>query len=187
MNKSRLEALTDAIIAIAATIMVLELKVPENNSLKSLMANWPIFLAYTISFFLIYIVWFNHHNIFKKAEIISTKTYLYNGVWTFFLTLVPFATAWIGEDPHATLPEIVYLVIVLLWSVSFQLMDHQIMKDNNVEKDITTHFLNRSLLYGGIILAAIISFVNPLISHIIFAISLIIIIINMFITKPKNK
>lgn len=61
------------------------------------------------------------------------------------------------------------------------------MKDSNVEKDITYHFLNRSLLYGGIILAAIISFVNPLVSHIIFAISLIIIIVNMYITKPKNK
>lgn len=77
MNKSRLEALTDAIIAIAATIMVLELQVPEHNSIHSLMENWPIFLAYTISFFLIYIVWFNHHNIFKKAKIISTKTYIY--------------------------------------------------------------------------------------------------------------
>ena len=75
MNKNRLEAFTDAIIAIAATIMVLELHIPQYNTLASLVEEWPVFLAYFISFTLIYTVWYNHHNLFKKAKIYITGKY----------------------------------------------------------------------------------------------------------------
>ena len=74
MNKNRLEAFSDAIIAIAATIMVLELHIPKLNNLSGLWEEWPVFLAYFISFTLIYAVWYNHHNLFKKANYISKQT-----------------------------------------------------------------------------------------------------------------
>ena len=102
MNKARLEAFTDAIIAIAATIMVLELQIPKEPTFRGLLGEWQTLLAYVISFVYIYVVWFSHHNIFKKATVITTRTFLYNGVWLFLLTLVPFTTKWVGSETQAT-------------------------------------------------------------------------------------
>ena len=83
MNKGRLEAFTDAIVAIAATIMVLELKTPLTNDWNGIKEILPTRLAYIISFVMIYVVWFSHHNLFKKAEVITPRTYLLNGLWIF--------------------------------------------------------------------------------------------------------
>lgn len=163
MNKGRLEAFTDAVIAIAATIMVLELRPPEGVSLRALSTDWPILLAYIFSFTLIYVVWYSHHNIFNKAKIISTRTFLLNGLWLFALTLVPFSTAWVGQHVADTLPEVVYLVVLLLWSVTFQLMDMSIMKDNpNIVRDISNQFSTRLLLYGGYVFGIILAFIWPI-------------------------
>lgn len=183
MNKARLEALTDAILAIAATIMVLELTPPEKPELTALFHEWPTLLAYIVSFSLIYLVWFNHHNIFKKANIISQKTFVYNGVWLFFLTLVPFTTAWVGRNPHETIPQVVYLINLMLWSFTFQLMDASIIKDNNTEKDYTTSRFFVSLLYGGILLSMALSFIQPILS----LITLLIVIVLLFISMLSGK
>lgn len=72
--------------------MVLELKTPLTNDWTGLSETWTTFLAYIISFLMIYVVWYSHHNLFKKAENITPRTYLINGLWIFFLTLVPFTT-----------------------------------------------------------------------------------------------
>lgn len=118
MNKARLEAFTDAIIAIAATIMVLELKVPAQATLQGLLSEWQVLLAYVISFIFIYVVWFSHHNIFKKAKTITARTFIYNGIWLFLLTLVPFTTRWVGSNVNATFPEFLYVLVLLLWSIT---------------------------------------------------------------------
>ena len=102
MNKERLVAFTDAIVAIAATIMVLELHTPITDDWQGLREEWPTFLAYLISFSVIYVVWYNHHNLFAKAEVVTTRTFLLNGLWLFFLTLVPFTTGWVGSAVGAS-------------------------------------------------------------------------------------
>lgn len=130
MNKERLAAFSDAIIAIAATIMVLDLHLPAEPTIQSLAKEWPVFLAYVISFVLIYIVWLNYNNLFQEAHIISVRTFLLNGLWIFCVTLVPFTTNWIGANPTRTWPNVVYDLIILLWSLMFQLMERSIKKDN---------------------------------------------------------
>jgi uncharacterized membrane protein len=188
MNKTRLEAFTDAIIAIAATIMVLELKAPTDITISALAGQWPVFLAYIISFFLIYIVWYSHHNILKKANILSTKTYLLNGFWVFWLTLVPFVTKLIGQHPNETIPMFLYLLVQILWSITFHVMDNQILKDNpDAKKDMTTSNTMRAILYGGFAIELVFAFVMPLISLILVGIVTLIIAANMFLSGNQMK
>lgn len=181
MNKARLEAFTDAIIAIAATIMVLELEVPKQPTFSGLLGEWQTLLAYIVSFIYIYVVWFSHHNIFKKAQTISTRTFLYNGIWLFLLTLVPFTTKWVGSQTNAAFPEFLYAFIMLMWSLMFEVMDRQILRDNpTAEKDPTNSRAYRLALYGGFVLAMIIAFISPIGSLIVMALTSVILIIRMF-------
>ena len=160
MNKERLIAFTDAIAAIAATIMVLELGVPITNDWAGFWAERNILFAYIVSYMMIYLVWYMHHNLFQKAEFVSTRTFLINGVWLFFLTLVPFTTAWVGNAPEASVPRFVYTLNMLLWALCFQWMDYQIRKDNpGCERDSSNRFADRAIMYGGFALCLILSFV----------------------------
>ena len=187
MNKGRLEAFTDAIVAIAATIMVLELHTPITNNWKGLMEEWPIFLAYIISFAMIYVVWYSHHNLFKKAETITPRTYLINGLWVFFLTLVPFTTGWVGASPDATLPEVVYAINLLLWSAAFHLLDRQILKDNpTAEKDSSTRLFDRAFMYGGYAVCILLAFLYARFSLYIIGIVSIVMIIRIFTVKGEK-
>lgn len=162
MNKTRLEAFTDAIAAIAATIMVLELKTPATNTWSGFAEEWSTLLAYIISFAMIYIVWYNHHNMFQKAEVITKRTYLLNGLWLFFLTLVPFTTEWVGSAPYAKLPEFAYPLNLLLWSGAFHLLDRQILHDNpGAARDSSTRTFDRIFMYAGYVLCMALAFVWP--------------------------
>ncbi len=178
MNKGRLEAFTDAIVAIAATIMVLELKTPLTNDWNGIKEILPTLLAYIISFVMIYVVWFSHHNLFKKAEVITPRTYLLNGLWIFFLTLVPFTTAWVGSSPKSALTEFLYPLNLLLWSGAFHLLDIQILKDNkDAEKDSSTRLFDRVFMYGGYIACMVIVFILPQASlYLIGAVSVVMIV-----------
>ncbi|PWF99647.1 TMEM175 family protein [Levilactobacillus bambusae] len=185
MNKNRLVAFTDAIIAIAATIMVLDLHLPHPSNLRGLWADRTVFFAYTISYILIYTVWSSHHDLFEKAQFISIRTFLLNGLWLFFLTLVPFATNWVGTDPDTTWAEVFYCLILLLWSIAFHLMDHQIVRDNpTVPHDNSTRPLDRSIIYltylSGIGIG--IAFFSPVLSLIIVGFLSVLMTLRMFST-----
>lgn len=163
INKERLVAFTDAIIAIAATIMVLELVTPEDTSIQGLLSQWPTFVAYLISFDLIYLVWLNHHNAFQKIDHVTPGVFVWNGIWTFFLTLVPFATRWVGEHPNDTLPEFLYILVLFVWSLMFQLMDNRIIKDfPGTKPDTTNNMKIRLPMYLGYAVAMITSFFVPI-------------------------
>lgn len=188
MNKNRLEAFTDAVIAIAATIMVLELRPPQNVTLQGLSADWPTLIAYIFSFWLIYVVWFSHHNIFNKAKLISTRTFMFNGIWLFMLTLVPATTAWVGEHADQTLPEVCYLTVLLLWSVAFQLMDQSILRDNpGIPRDRTTRASARWWLYGGTVAGIAIAFVRPLAALLTVGIISFCLSLELLQTKPTPR
>ena len=108
MGKGRLEAFTDGVIAIIVTIMVLELKVPHGTDGAALLALWPTFVAYAISFLTIAIFWVNHHQMFHQAKHIDHWVLWGNLVWLFFASLVPFTTAYLGESHLTPLAAMLY-------------------------------------------------------------------------------
>ena len=130
MKISRVEALTDGIIAIAATIMVLELGVPSANNWSGLLELKHTFLSYVSSFFMIYLAWSFHHDLFKQAEVLSKRSFYVNGIWILILTLVPFTTAWVGDAPDASVPEFLYAVDMLLLYLAFQWLEFCVHRDN---------------------------------------------------------
>src|ERR1044072_2188337 len=104
MEKSRLMAFSDGVIAIIITIMVLELKVPHDDSLRALAAITPVFLSYVLSFLYISIYWNNHHHFFHLVHRVDGALLWANMHLIFWLSLIPFATGWMGENDFAPSP-----------------------------------------------------------------------------------
>ena len=129
MEKNRLEAFSDGVLAIVITIMILELKQPVGDSLRDLGALWPTLLTYLISFFFIAIYWVNHHLIFHAAETINVKILWCNIVWLFVMSFIPFTTAWAGTYPTSWAPLSVYFADMFLASVPFHLMYFLILRE----------------------------------------------------------
>lgn len=140
-------------------------------------------LAYLNSFAMIYLVWYKHYHLFKKIETISMKLFFLNGVWLFFLTLVPFATGWVGEFPFSPLPECSYALIILIWSSSLELIDRQIMRETGLEREYYHAPKIRIFNYISFITAMIVAYVEPILClTIIFLIS----VINVIVISRKN-
>ena len=133
MEKNRLEAFSDGVIAIIITIMVLELKLPEGDSLRDLFALAPLLLSYLISFMFIAIYWVNHHLMFRLAERINVKILWCNIAWLFVLSFIPFATAWVGTYPASFAPLSVYFADMALASFAFHQMYYLILHENGAE------------------------------------------------------
>jgi uncharacterized membrane protein len=119
MPKARLEAFSDGVIAIIITIMVLEMAVPHGTSLRDLAPLWPVFLSYVLSFTNVGIYWNNHHHMFHAVRHVTGATLWANLHLLFWLSLMPFATAWMGENHFAPLPVAVYGVDLLLCAVAY--------------------------------------------------------------------
>lgn len=181
IDKDRLAAFTDAIVAIAATIMVLELAAPEDATMNGLLSQWPTFVAYLVSFNLIYLTWLNHHNAFKKIDHVTTGVFVWNGIWTFFLTLVPFATKWVGEHPYDVAPEALYVVVLFAWSLAFQLMDNRIAKDfPEVGRDATNRAGVRALMYLRYAVALAVAFFAPIAALMLILVTNVVLTVGMF-------
>lgn len=119
MNKNRLEAFSDGVIAILITIMVLELKVPHGTSLVDLQALWPVFLSYILSFVFLGIYWNNHHHLLHATDKIHGNSLWPNLHLLFWLSLVPFATAWMGENHFAEVPVAMYGFVLLMCGFAY--------------------------------------------------------------------
>lgn len=130
MTKERYIAFVDALIAIIATIMVLDLPRPKGTNLKDFMNLGLPFFAYFISFFMIWAVWHNHHRLFKEVKIITARTCWYTGAWVFIMSLFPWGTAIVARQPMAVLPELLYLIIIFVWAVLFSLLEREVKKEN---------------------------------------------------------
>lgn len=133
MKTSRLEAFSDGVLAIIITIMVLELKAPEETDIYSLFSMLPIFLSYIFSFIYIGIYWNNHHHLFQITEKVNGKILWANLHLLFWLSLIPFTTAWIGENYKATLPLIAYGVVLLFCAIAYYFLQTVIIKTHNNE------------------------------------------------------
>ena len=114
MQKNRLEAFSDGVIAIIITIMVLELKAPHEAGVQALKPLWPVFLSYVLSFVYVAIYWNNHHHMLHTVKQGSGGILWANLHLLFWLSLFPFATAWLGENHGAPAPTAFYGVILLM-------------------------------------------------------------------------
>lgn len=119
MNKGRLEAFSDGVLAVIITIMVLEMKVPRGADLQALRTVLPVFLSYVLSFIYIGIYWNNHHHLLHASEHVTGSILWANLFLLFCLSLVPFATAWMGDNHYAPLPVAIYGVMLLLAGIAY--------------------------------------------------------------------
>ena len=122
MEKNRLEAFSDGVIAIIITIMVLEMKVPHGDDLAALQALIPVFVSYVLSFVYVGIYWNNHHHLLHAVQKINGPVLWANLHLLFWLSLFPFVTGWMGENHFATWPVAVYGTALLMAAVSYSVL-----------------------------------------------------------------
>jgi len=138
MNKTRLEAFSDAVIAIIMTIMVLELKIPKGTDLESLRPLFPGFIAYLLSFLYLGIYWNNHHHMLQATEKVNGKVLWANLHLLFWLSLIPFATGWMGENQFAPLPTAIYGVVLLFCAVAYAVLQATIVNPEGENELLTS-------------------------------------------------
>jgi uncharacterized membrane protein len=122
MEKNRLEAFSDGVLAIIITIMVLEMKVPHGDTLETLSPLLPVFLSYVLSFVYVGIYWNNHHHLLHTARQVSGPILWANLHLLFWLSLFPFATGWMGENHFAALPTALYGVTLLMAAIGYLIL-----------------------------------------------------------------
>ena len=128
MNKTRLEAFSDGVIAIIITIMVLELKVPHGDQWGDLAKLWPVFLSYVLSFLNVGIYWNNHHHMLHAVKRVNGPILWANLHLLFWLSLTPFTAGWMGENHFASLPVAVYAFDLLMCAVAYTILQVQIIR-----------------------------------------------------------
>jgi uncharacterized membrane protein len=127
MHKGRLEAFSDGVVAILITIMVLELKVPSGATLADLAPMCPVFVSYVLSFVFIAIYWNNHHHLLQATQKVSGPVLWANMHLLFWLSLVPFTTAWMGEHEFAQWPVILYGVNLLCCGIAYYILSRALI------------------------------------------------------------
>ncbi|HEV8375106.1 MAG TPA: TMEM175 family protein [Candidatus Polarisedimenticolia bacterium] len=164
MNKTRIEAFSDGVIAILITIMVLELKVPQGTDLQALRPLLPVFLTYVLSFVFLGIYWNNHHHMLHLAGRINGKILWANLHLLFWLSLIPFATRWMGENHLAPLPTAIYGGILLLASLAYLLLQAAIVahqgKDSELREAVGRD-LKGKLSSVSYVLGIVVAFSHP--------------------------
>jgi uncharacterized membrane protein len=164
MSKGRLEAFSDGVIAIIITIMVLEFSVPHKATLAALRPPIPIFLSYVLSFIYIGIYWNNHHHLFQVVQRVNGRALWANLHLLFWLSLVPFATAWLDESHFSLWPTVLYGVLLLMAGVAYYILSRVLLAQHDADSALATA-LGRD--YKGILslliylVAIVLAFVNP--------------------------
>ncbi len=128
MGPARLEAFSDGVIAIIITIMVLEMKVPHGGDLASLKPVVPVFISYILSFINIGIYWNNHHHMMHVVEHVNGAVLWANIHLLFWLSLVPFASGWMGENHFATWPVALYGVVLFMAGIAYYILAQSLIK-----------------------------------------------------------
>jgi uncharacterized membrane protein len=172
MNKTRLEAFSDGVLAIIITIMVLELKVPHESTFEALKTLLPVFSSYILSFVLIGIYWGNHHHLLHTVSQVTSSMIWANLHLLFWLSLIPFATAWMGENNFGKYSVICYSVLLILCAIAYTILQSTVMKNHIVteklEKALKKQEKKGYISLTAYTLAAIFAFINPGISAALF-------------------
>jgi uncharacterized membrane protein len=133
MGKGRLEAFSDAVLAIIITIMVLELRAPHENDPASLVPLKYKFLSYILSFVFLAIYWNNHHHMMHAAHKVNGKVLWLNIHLLFWLSLIPFVTSWMGENSFTTWPVALYGVVLLMAGIAYYFLAHSLVSHHGKE------------------------------------------------------
>jgi uncharacterized membrane protein len=171
MKKSRLEAFSDGVLAIIITIMVLELKVPHQPTLAALWPLWPTILSYLLSFVFIGIYWNNHHHLWQVVERVNGAVLWANLHLLFWLSLVPFVTAWMGENHFASAPVALYGVVLLGSGCAYFIMVRVLMashaRDSLLARAVGSDFKGRVSIWIYV-LAIAVAFVWPWLAGLLY-------------------
>lgn len=122
MNKSRLEAFSDGVLAIIITIMVLELRLPKGSSLSSLIPLIPVFVSYVLSFTFIGIYWNNHHHLIQTVNKVNGPILWANLHLLFWISLIPFCTGWMGVNDFSSVPVALYGVVLICAALAYYIL-----------------------------------------------------------------
>ena len=169
MEKNRLEAFSDGVLAIIITIMVLELKQPVGDKLGNLLELSPVLLSYPLSFLFVAIYWVNHHIIFHQVERVNYPILWCNIAWLFAMSFIPFTTAWIGAYPVSFAPVCIYFFDMLLAWLTFHLMVYLIARENGTAKEFKLSIRNIVSIITYT-LAAVLGGFCPIAAYIVVAI-----------------
>ncbi len=183
MQKNRLEAFSDGVIAIIITIMVLELKVPHGTAFQDILHLYPVFLSYVLSFVFVGIYWNNHHHMMHAVHHIDGAALWANLHLLFWLSLLPFVTGWMGENHFALYPVFLYGVVILMAACAYYILAHALMRDGK-NPDLAHALGNDNkgkisiLIY---ILALAVTFANPW-----FAIGLYVVVALLWLIPDRR-
>lgn len=133
MGKSRMEAFSDGVIAVIITIMVLEMKVPHGEGIETLAPLIPVFLSYVLSFVYLGIYWNNHHHMLHACQRVTGPMLWANLHLLFWLSLIPFATGWMGENHFAALPAALYGVVLLMAAIAYWMLQQVIIASQGTD------------------------------------------------------
>ena len=136
MHKTRLEAFSDGVMAIIITIMVLELKVPHEANLAALLPLWPVFISYVLSFIYVGIYWNNHHHLLQLVKQVDGPVLWANSHLLFWLSLFPFASAWMGEHAFETWPVVLYGIVLLLAACAYYILAQTLLQVHGPQSDL---------------------------------------------------
>jgi len=168
MSKNRLEAFSDGVLAIIITIMVLELKVPHGTDLRALEPILPVFFSYVLSFLYVGIYWNNHHHLLHSAQKVSGGMLWANLHLLFWLSLLPFATGWMGQNHLAPVPTALYGFVLLMAGVGYYILVRAIIAVHG-RASLLAQAIGRDLKGKLSVLvyltAALLAFVSPWIAN----------------------
>lgn len=171
MQKNRLEAFSDGVLAIIITIMVLEIKVPHGQELKDIVPLIPVFLSYVLSFVYVGIYWNNHHHMMHTVHHVNGSILWANLHLLFWLSLIPFVTGWMGENHFGTLTLSMYGFVLLMSAIAYFILQRIIIKSQG-ENSVLAKAVGKDLkgktspiLYS---LGIIFSWINPVVAGIIY-------------------
>ncbi|KAA5534938.1 DUF1211 domain-containing protein [Taibaiella lutea] len=178
MTKTRLEAFSDGVLAIIITIMVLEIKVPHGTDWNELIKLLPVFFSYVISFLLVGIYWGNHHHLLHTLKHVNSPIILSNLNLLFWLSLVPFATGWMGENHFAPNTIIVYSILLICCGLSYAILQNIIIKSGLAQSEFTDALKKQNMKvlisFAADLIAIPMAYVNPVISGVLLALQSLI-------------
>jgi uncharacterized membrane protein len=177
MGKGRLEAFSDGVIAIIITIMVLELKVPHEADLAALRPLIPVFLSYVLSFIYLGIYWNNHHHLLQATRHVNGYILWANLHLLFWLSLVPFVTAWMGENNFAALQVALYGVVLLLAAIAYFILTRVLIARHGQDSTLAIAMgrdLKGKVSIGIYVLAILLAFLNSWLACLLYALVAVI-------------
>ncbi len=168
MDKGRLEAFSDGVIAIIITIMVLELRVPQSGDLAALRPLIPVLISYVLSFVFVVIYWNNHHHLLQAAQHVNGPILWANLHLLFWLSLIPFSTGWMGENQFPPSPVALYGVVLLGAGIAYNILEYLLValhgKDSTLARALGSDFKGK-ISVGFYIAAILLAFVNSWLAY----------------------